>query len=396
MKKVILILGLMVFSLQVGAVVGITIQDATKFKLEGGCALKLPAGSVLQVDSNATTNGKFTTVGTVGDSAVITHSEAGRLSVNIEGTVDCQYFIFEYMDENGVYIGTNATIDLFSYGKLSNGANEANSCLLKLDCSSNTFNGLTFDKPAGNEVRYNVRALTNPAPGYWHFANCPAGDNYGGDQYDSDLGDSDGSAVSQGATSWANPYAVELVSFEAIGEKGYVMVNWITECEIDNYKWLLTRSKDKDGEYEQITELYAQEVPSTYIYKDSLIVPGQTYWYKLGDMDTGSKITWHGPVQATPRASLSLSEATISDPSNPSIGKAKLEYSIGEHNLVSLTIYNVSGQLVRTLVDEYKKPGAYTIWWDGKDQKGTKLASGTYFYRLKTDSKLTHKLIRIE
>ena len=52
----------------------------------------------------------------------------------------------------------------------------------------------------------------------------------------------------------------------------------------------------------------------------------------------------------------------------------------------TLTIYNILGQEVRTLVDEAKEPGSYEVTWDGKDGDGRHVASGVYFYRLSVDS----------
>jgi flagellar hook assembly protein FlgD len=49
---------------------------------------------------------------------------------------------------------------------------------------------------------------------------------------------------------------------------------------------------------------------------------------------------------------------------------------------VSLRVYNVAGQLVKTLVDEEKTPGEHQVIWDGKNQQGDDVASGVYFYRL--------------
>lgn len=51
---------------------------------------------------------------------------------------------------------------------------------------------------------------------------------------------------------------------------------------------------------------------------------------------------------------------------------------------ISLKIYNLCGQLVRTLVDEEKIPGTYTVTWDGKNNSGKEVASGIYFYQLKS------------
>jgi hypothetical protein len=51
----------------------------------------------------------------------------------------------------------------------------------------------------------------------------------------------------------------------------------------------------------------------------------------------------------------------------------------------TLKIYNILGQLVRTLVDEDKAPGNYEVIWDGKDDSGKEVSSGIYFYQLKTE-----------
>jgi flagellar hook assembly protein FlgD len=58
---------------------------------------------------------------------------------------------------------------------------------------------------------------------------------------------------------------------------------------------------------------------------------------------------------------------------------------------VTLRIYNIRGQLVRTLLDEEKEPGAYQIVWDGKDNWGKEVVSGIYFYQLSTDESVTAK-----
>ena len=62
-----------------------------------------------------------------------------------------------------------------------------------------------------------------------------------------------------------------------------------------------------------------------------------------------------------------------------------IEYSIATDSHVDLSIYNVAGQLVCTLVDGFKKRDRYRLKWDGKNNEGKTVASGVYFYRLKTD-----------
>lgn len=60
-------------------------------------------------------------------------------------------------------------------------------------------------------------------------------------------------------------------------------------------------------------------------------------------------------------------------------GKQKTERGAVPTNL---TIYNILGQRVRTLLDEEKIPGNYRLRWDGKNEQGQMVPSGIYFYRL--------------
>lgn len=72
-------------------------------------------------------------------------------------------------------------------------------------------------------------------------------------------------------------------------------------------------------------------------------------------------------------------EANVPNPFNPS---TTIHYEIGGTNAVTLRVYDVSGRLVRTLVDAQRSPGAYDARWDGRDDRGRGVASGVYFYRL--------------
>ncbi|UCH62077.1 MAG: DUF4962 domain-containing protein [Fidelibacterota bacterium] len=68
------------------------------------------------------------------------------------------------------------------------------------------------------------------------------------------------------------------------------------------------------------------------------------------------------------------------NPFNPS---TIINYSVAYPGLVQLLVYDVSGQLVRTLVTGNMLAGDYSIVWDGRDRAGRPVSSGLYFYALK-------------
>ncbi len=69
---------------------------------------------------------------------------------------------------------------------------------------------------------------------------------------------------------------------------------------------------------------------------------------------------------------------------NPFNPTTNIRYFVGAEGpaQVALRVYNIAGQLVRTLVDEERSPGEHQVMWDGKNEQGEDVASGVYFYRL--------------
>ncbi len=82
---------------------------------------------------------------------------------------------------------------------------------------------------------------------------------------------------------------------------------------------------------------------------------------------------------------------------NPFNPQTQIRYYLPEATRVTLTIYNLLGQRVRILVEEYQNAGAKTVLWDGKDDHLKDVASGVYFYRLKTgEFRQTRKMVLIK
>jgi hypothetical protein len=71
---------------------------------------------------------------------------------------------------------------------------------------------------------------------------------------------------------------------------------------------------------------------------------------------------------------------------NPFNAGTEIKFHLPQRTRVSLQIFNVRGELVRTLVNQEHEPGQYRVHWDGKNEQGADAASGIYVYRLSTPS----------
>ena len=87
-----------------------------------------------------------------------------------------------------------------------------------------------------------------------------------------------------------------------------------------------------------------------------------------------------------------LSAVAAPNPFNPT---TTIHMQMPMRSSVWLTIYNVAGQVVRTLLDDYELDAGYhTIDWDGRDQQGQPVTSGVYLYQLRAGTQaIVHKLL---
>ena len=71
---------------------------------------------------------------------------------------------------------------------------------------------------------------------------------------------------------------------------------------------------------------------------------------------------------------------------NPFNPETNINFSLGKAGAVRLEIYNLKGQLVKTLVNSELIRGSHNLVWNGRDNSGREVSSGVYLYRLQTDN----------
>ncbi len=188
-----------------------------------------------------------------------------------------------------------------------------------------------------------------------------------------------------------DPLPIELKSFYAVVVKEGVMLHWKTSSEIDNAGFYIYRDDQR------ISTLIAGQGTSNelqeYSYLDSKVVAGKIYRYKISDVEQGTNAeTFHSEVVVIADANIInnryvpqnfVLHSAVPNPFNPT---TSLTFEVPELSRVSLTIYDVSGKLVKSLVDDQFDIGRYTFQWNGTDDNNQIVESGVYLYRLEAGS----------
>jgi len=88
------------------------------------------------------------------------------------------------------------------------------------------------------------------------------------------------------------------------------------------------------------------------------------------------------PVQEVTGLNLPQSYALGQNVPNPFNPSTSIEFAVPRSGDVKIEVFNVLGQKVKTLADEFMKAGYKRVDWDGTDQSGNSVASGVYLYRM--------------
>jgi hypothetical protein len=182
---------------------------------------------------------------------------------------------------------------------------------------------------------------------------------------------------------------VTLSSFTAAIEEEEMVLRWETASELDCYGWVVQR----DGEdISEVIPGYGTTVePHEYSYVDGSAQAGETYSYRLKQIDIGGETTFSDPITMTMEAMVVEYglQGNFPNPFNP---QTMLRYSLREAGEVTLIVYDVNGRPVATVVDGWRDVGYHEATFDG-----TNLASGVYVYDLKVnDFSATGKMVLLK
>ena len=121
---------------------------------------------------------------------------------------------------------------------------------------------------------------------------------------------------------------------------------------------------------------------------------GPGYVWHCHILDHEDNEMMHRMMMARPASAPGAVAAAVSSPEpanvepagvhpNPSVGSVRIAFSLERAQDVELSVYDVAGREVATLVRGCFAPGEHVVTWDGRDRSGHRVASGAYLYRLR-------------
>ena len=134
------------------------------------------------------------------------------------------------------------------------------------------------------------------------------------------------------------------------------------------------------------------ELDLSLVFRPTMEIEDSRIYFSEGQLRDGNygvnQVARLGEVQIQTRPEVFALADNYPNPFNP---ETTIKYALPEAVDVRLDIYNMLGQMVRTMVADNQSPGRYVVRWDATDESGNALSTGIYFYRLRAGDFLETK-----
>jgi hypothetical protein len=181
---------------------------------------------------------------------------------------------------------------------------------------------------------------------------------------------------------------VELTSFTAESNEDGVVLRWNTATEKNNRGFDVERSQKSKvksqndwGKIGFVAGSGTSTEPRIYSFKDEDLLNG-TVSYRLKQIDLDGSVSYSEAIEVqvnTIPTEFALSQ-NYPNPFNPT---TSIRFDVPLQSDVTLNIYDGLGRLVKSLVNEVKEPGRYTVNWNGRNDNNQQVASGFYIFKIK-------------
>jgi len=200
---------------------------------------------------------------------------------------------------------------------------------------------------------------------------------------------------------------VELTTFEVLDTRDNgITLHWITESEINNLGFILDRRTPTIGWIEIAsfvtdTELQGQGSVShqtVYTYSDNTVTDDETYDYRIADVDYDGNKEYHSlKLMGISPASIPITYVLHQNYPNPFNPITTLSYDLPEGALVNITIYDMMGRQIRTLINNQQDAGYRSVQWNATNNIGQPVSAGLYLYTIQAgEFRQTKKMVLLK
>ncbi|MBU1699715.1 MAG: hypothetical protein KJ970_15585 [Candidatus Eisenbacteria bacterium] len=172
---------------------------------------------------------------------------------------------------------------------------------------------------------------------------------------------------------------VRIARFTAEPVDGGILMSW-APCDDRPLNGYRIYREQEGGGFAEVSKSIIGSKTNTYLDRD--VDPDAVIAYKIGILDPVGYESMHGPYIYDGPVSGNLRLALTSRGANPFRGAVELGFTLPIRVDVQLQLFDISGRLVRTLVNGVTDPGQWTIPWDGNDTNGRAVSSGLYLAKL--------------
>lgn len=177
------------------------------------------------------------------------------------------------------------------------------------------------------------------------------------------------------------PVAVVLSKFEAVRDGVAGVINWSVAEEHDHLGFNVYRETE-GGARVIIHEGLLTGNTDYSIRDEDAPAGGAKYW--LQEVDRSGKSHWIGSIDLAPASAGPALVALGAARPNPFNQSTSVQFSLGSSRQVNVSVYDVQGRRVSTLVDGIVDAGDHTATWNGRTDDGGSATSGFYFVKLQT------------
>ncbi|HPG40125.1 MAG TPA: Ig-like domain-containing protein [bacterium] len=171
---------------------------------------------------------------------------------------------------------------------------------------------------------------------------------------------------------------VELSSFAATADKDQITITWQTRNAVNTAGFYVQQATRSEGPYTRRNDnLIRFDKSNNFEYRDTADNGCRDYYYRLEEITVDGESFTFDPVRV--RITVPAENRLLQNYPNPFNPVTTLKYELKNRQHIEINIFNISGQLIKTLYSGDQETGYHQLIWNGRNDGDMPVASGLYY-----------------